>query len=156
MQEVPAGIAITTDHAPDAQRWKEVPPRQFHMPSVLQGPVKVPVVEPENEEAGDGAALGAETDASTEVAREEAVFAAAAGVVAATEATVVGVELFPPRIPAARPPVGAAAGAVLRLEDTIPGVTAGAELAGAAAAVELEEAWPVAPRGKQFVPTGFA
>lgn len=37
MQLVPAAMGISADHAPDAQRWNEDPPMQFHAPSSVQG-----------------------------------------------------------------------------------------------------------------------
>jgi hypothetical protein len=121
---VPPGIAITTDHSPDAQRWKEVPPRQFHIPSVLQAPVKAAVAEPGDEEPEEGITLGVETDGSEEVPRDDAVPAAAAEVVATTEANVVRMVVFPPRLPAANPLVGVVPATVLGLEDPLTGVTA--------------------------------
>jgi hypothetical protein len=33
---VPAAIDCTADHMPDAQRWNELPPMQFHAPSSVQ------------------------------------------------------------------------------------------------------------------------
>jgi len=43
---MPEAICWTTDQLPLAHCWKEVPPIQFHMPSVGQGPV---IAEPEPE-----------------------------------------------------------------------------------------------------------
>lgn len=46
VHEVPAAIAITALHWPDAQRWKLVPSMQFQVPSSLQSPVCAPVAPP--------------------------------------------------------------------------------------------------------------
>jgi len=60
---VPPATCWTTLHDPEAQRWNEVPPMQFHIPSLVQGPVKA---EPEPagvagaaEGSAEGAAGGA-------------------------------------------------------------------------------------------------
>jgi hypothetical protein len=42
LQLVPGDISPATDHVPLAHCWKEVPPIQFHMPGVVQGPLKAP------------------------------------------------------------------------------------------------------------------
>jgi hypothetical protein len=49
---------MAADHTPLAQRWKEVPAMQFHSPSLLQEPLRVPELEPEllEDEEGTGAA----------------------------------------------------------------------------------------------------
>jgi len=47
---VPAATGMATDQVPEAQRWKDVPPRQLYCPSVVQAPDWLPV---------DGAVLGA-------------------------------------------------------------------------------------------------
>ena len=39
VQEVPAATDWTTDQLPLAHCWKEFPPMQFHIPSVVQAPV---------------------------------------------------------------------------------------------------------------------
>jgi hypothetical protein len=148
---VPAGIAITTDHSPEAQRWKEVPPRQFQIPSVLHGPVKPVVVDPEDDEFDEGVVIGVETAGIAEVARDETAPATAAEVVAITDANVVAIELFPPETPNEAMAVVAAVATASGLD-----VTAGAEFAGAAAVDAFEEDEPLPPIGKQLVPTGFA
>lgn len=62
-QVVPAASCWTTDHVPLAHCWKEVPPMQFHSPSVVQAepaviavpdPV-VPVLAGADDETGAGA-----------------------------------------------------------------------------------------------------
>jgi hypothetical protein len=148
---VPAGIAITIDHSPEAQRWKEVPLRQFHIPSVLQGPVKPTVVEPEDDEFDEGTMLGVESAGIAEVARDEAALATAAEVVATTDVKVVAIVLPPLELPTEARVVGVVAAAATGLD-----VTAGAEFAGAAAVDAFGEDEPLPPMGKQLVPTGFA
>jgi hypothetical protein len=63
VQVVPAASCWTTDHVPLAHCWNEVPPIQFHCPSVVQAepaviaepePV-VPVLAGADEETGAGA-----------------------------------------------------------------------------------------------------
>jgi hypothetical protein len=39
VHEVPAATDCTADHVPLAHCWKEVPPMQFHIPSVVHAPV---------------------------------------------------------------------------------------------------------------------
>lgn len=57
---VPAATDWTTDHWPDAQRWKELPPMQFHWPSSAGHGVPAAKVEP-----GAAGGLGALTGSST-------------------------------------------------------------------------------------------
>ncbi len=68
MHVVPADTSITADHCPLAHRWKDVPPMQFHSPSVVQAvptaiAVPVPVVPVlaglDDEATTDAAALDA-------------------------------------------------------------------------------------------------
>jgi hypothetical protein len=158
VQVVPPGIAITADHSPEAQRWKDVPPRQFHIPSVLQAPVKAVAVEPEGEEPEEGVALGVETDGTEEATRDKAVLAVAEGA-ATTDDNVVSEVPVPAELPTEEPPeeppVGAALATAVELGDPRSGATAGAELAGAAGLDPSEEDEPP-PIGKQLVPIGFA
>jgi hypothetical protein len=70
-QDVPAATGWTTDHAPLAHCWKEVPPMQLNMPSLVQGPLKAPALEEvlEVPEAGvvaaaDSTGAAAEEDAA--------------------------------------------------------------------------------------------
>ena len=56
LHSVPEASCCTTDHWPDAQRWKELPPIQFQAPSVLQEPVKAPALELPEDEGEAGAA----------------------------------------------------------------------------------------------------
>lgn len=74
MQVVPAAICITADQTPLAQRWKEVPPMQFHIPSGLQAPLRAPLLELESFDEGAG-----ELDGTTGAAGEDAAVADASG-----------------------------------------------------------------------------
>ena len=60
VQTVPWAIGCTADQAPLAHCWKELPPIQFHSPSVVQAPVKAPAVDVVGDVVPDGAAAGAE------------------------------------------------------------------------------------------------
>jgi hypothetical protein len=160
---VPPGIAITVDHSPEAQRWKEVPPRQFHMPSVVQAPVKPAVVGPEVVEFDEGDPVGVETAGRMEVATEEAAPMAVAEVLVATDAKVVETAPLPPELLTVGTMVGVVAATLVVLD-----VTAGAAFAPPAgedagedeplppADVAFGEDAPLPPTGKQLVPTGFA
>jgi hypothetical protein len=150
VHEVPAGMAMTTDHAPEAQRWNEVPPRQFHIPSVLQGPVKAAVVGPEDVEFEAGVAVGVENAESIDVASEVAALPASAVVVGSGDAIFVATELFPAELPREEAAVELVAGTAVRLDDR-----AGTEFA-APAGVGWEGDAPLPPTGKQLVPAGFA
>jgi hypothetical protein len=44
---VPAATDWTTDHVPLAHCWKEVPPMQLNMPSLVHAPVRAPELEEE-------------------------------------------------------------------------------------------------------------
>ena len=74
MQVVPAATCWTTDQAPLAHCWKDVPPMQFHMPSVVQAvPAAIAVPEPEvpvlagvDAELAEVAATGAAELAATD------------------------------------------------------------------------------------------
>lgn len=74
MHAVPAAICITSDQTPLAQRWKDVPPMQFHMPSGLQAPLRAPLMEPELFDEGAG-----ELDGTTGAAGEDAAVADGSG-----------------------------------------------------------------------------
>lgn len=90
-QDVPAAISMTADQAPEAHRWKAVPPMQFHAPSSLQGvpAAYVPLAEPEPEPAepvpdgaaalsvADGVSVAAVADGLSAVALLSAELAAA-------------------------------------------------------------------------------
>lgn len=83
-------MGCTADHAPLAQRWKDVPPIQFHMPSVVQAPVKPPVeplepVEPVvSEELEPDGAAGATLAAALGLSDETAIGATEGAPVAVT------------------------------------------------------------------------
>jgi hypothetical protein len=59
VQLVPPAMGVTTDHCPLAHRWNEFPSMQFHVPSLVQGPLCVPAadVAPEEPDA-DGVLAG--------------------------------------------------------------------------------------------------
>ena len=65
MQIVPAAICCTADHVPLAQRWNNVPPMQFHSPSVEQA--EPGVCAPDTVEAGALEAAGVAADVATGV-----------------------------------------------------------------------------------------
>jgi hypothetical protein len=75
---VPAAICMVADQTPLAQRWNEVPPIQFHWPSGVQAPLRVPLLDEEPEALDELAGLAAgaageeEMDAGAGEAREEA------------------------------------------------------------------------------------
>lgn len=46
-QEVPPATGWATDHEPLAHCWKEVPPIQLNIPSLVQAPVRAPALEEE-------------------------------------------------------------------------------------------------------------
>jgi hypothetical protein len=75
---MPAASCWGVDQLPLPHCWNDVPPMQFHNPSVAQGPLKTPSDPPAGGDGaigdGDGAALGACGGATT----EEAVGAGAA------------------------------------------------------------------------------
>jgi hypothetical protein len=70
-QDVPAATGWATDHEPLAHCWKEVPPIQLNMPSLVQAPLRAPALEvldvPELLDAGVGAAEAA-VDAAVDAA----------------------------------------------------------------------------------------
>lgn len=69
-QDVPAATGWATDHEPLAHCWKEVPPIQLNMPSLVQAPVRAPPLDvldvPELLDAGVEAAEAA-VDAAASV-----------------------------------------------------------------------------------------
>lgn len=162
---MPAGMAMTADHAPEAQRWNEVPPRQFHMPSAVQAPVN-PVAEvPGDDEFDAGAALGVDSAGSAEVLRDVAVPTAAAEVERRADAMfVAGLPFAPEGAVASEVPVRvtelevAARAAALDEDARVAGLdeAAGADPAAPESGEEFEDDEPLPPRGKQLVPTGFA
>lgn len=86
---MPDAISIGVDQVPLAQRWKELPPTQFQVPSGLQDPLRAPLLELELlSEVLDGPASDTE-DVAGEDATGEAPFAKTPGapvaVVSATE-----------------------------------------------------------------------
>jgi hypothetical protein len=74
LQVVPADTAMTVDQAPLAHCWNDVPPIQFHIPSVVQAvpAVKAPAVEVVPVLAGvDAEATGVEATGATDEALGE-------------------------------------------------------------------------------------
>lgn len=67
---VPVANCWTTDHWPDAQRWNEVPPMQFQVPSVEHEPFRAPSLELPEEGGVDGAASVADGAAGSGAAAE--------------------------------------------------------------------------------------
>ena len=140
MQDVPPAIGVTGDQAPLAQRWKEDPPIQFHIPSWVQAPVMAPApLVPEELDPPAGAGLAADG------AADGAATGAELGIGVATTELVAG-------IPLKMPPVAVAPAAA----EVAGAEAAGAEAVGAEAlpAEPLEEPPEERPELPAQFPTG--
>ena len=121
MHLVPEAMGWTMDQEPLAHCWNELPPIQFHSPSVVQGPVSAPLedVEPEEDDPVDagaaelatGAEEATEGAATDDAGCEDATGAEVGAVLDPEDARVMKT---PPELLGATeddPPVGAAAAA---------------------------------------------
>ena len=94
-QLVPPAMGMVADHEPLAQRWKDVPPMQFHAPSLVQGPVMAPAEEPVvvPEELGGALPVPAGVEGEAAAGAEEAALGTDMGVATTLE---VGAAPSPP------------------------------------------------------------
>ena len=144
LQLVPPAMAWTADHWPEAQRWKLVPPIQFHAPSFVHAPVKPPPVVPEPVvdpvEPEDGAAAAADVAGGAAAAVEATTGAAEeAALEVGTGATETPAALPPPAVTT----VGEAAAALVAAGCDPPAKHSSVAVAGieaAAAEVGASEA----------------